>query len=271
MKNPNLIYIILLISIFSCNSKSAKENTIDKIKNETTIISELKETELIIGERIDGPANIRNKPNGNILFELNDNALVQVTSKPENDWYKVLINADINYNEFPMDSILKGRPIIVNNDTIGKIIQSHSVNSDQSIDFACAVLYGYTHKNNIKPETIIETVFQKNLAENGRDYSEWKEFIESFQLDNNLVDYESFESYYNYESIIEDPSPGFRIVLLFKEGRLIGVIHSREFQIASTNTHNLNRNYYVTFFNDYPEKEQLKFVKYINELIQWAD
>jgi hypothetical protein len=267
----NLTYIILLLSVLSCNSKQIDEKKADKLEDETTTVSEPKETKLIIGERIDGPANIRNKPNGDILFELNDGALVEVTTKPENDWYEVLVYADIDYNEYSMDSILKDRPIIVNNDTIGKVLKSHSVSSGQGVDFAYTMLYGYTHKNNIKPETVIETVFKNNLTENGRDFSGWKGFIENFKLDNDAIGYESFESYYNYENTIEDPSPGFRVVLLFDNQNLVGLIHSRELHIESTKTHKLNWSYYVTFFGDYPEKGQLKFVDYMNEWIQGVD
>ena len=266
-----LTYILVLISILSCNSKQTNEEAVDKIVKETTAVSEPNETELIIGERIDGPANIRNKPNGDILFELNDNALVEVTTKPENGWYQVLVYADIDYNEFEMDSILKDRPIIVDNDTIGKILKSHYVSTGQGGDFAYAMLYGYTHKNNIKPETVIETVFKNNLSENGRDFSVWKGFIEAFKLDNDAVGYDEFKSFYNYENTIEDPSPGFRIVLLFENQTLVGLIHSREIRLNNTKTHKLNWSYYVTFFNDYPEKEQMEFVNYMNEWIQGVD
>lgn len=267
----NLIYIILLISILSCNSKQIEEKTVEKIQNETTEVLESKEIELIIGERIDGPANIRSKPNGEILFELYDNTLVEVTTKPENGWYQVLVYADIDYTEFGMDSILKNRPIIVENDTIGMVHKSHYVSTGRGGDFAYAMLYGYTHKNNIKPETVIETVFKKNLADNGRDFSSWKEFIETFKLDNDAVGYGEFESFYNYENTIEDPSPGFRIVLLFDKNKLAGLIHSRELQIENMKTHKLNWSYYVTFFDDYPEKGQLEFVDYMNEWIQGVD
>lgn len=266
-----LTYIIILISILSCNSKKTNEKKLDKIEDKRTEVSEPKESQLIIGERIDGPANIRNKPNGDILFELNDNALVEVSSKPENDWYEVLVYADIDYNEFGMDSILKDRPIIVNNDTIGKVTKTHYVSTGQGGNFAYAMLYGFTHKNNIKPETVIETIFKKNLTDNGRYFSSWKRFIETFKLDNDAVGYEAFESFYNYENSIEDPSPGFRIVLLFKKQRLIGLIHSRELQIENTVTHKLNWSYYVTFFDDFAEREQLKFVDYMNEWIQGVD
>ena len=209
----NLIYTILLISILSCNSKQKEEKQVEKIKNGTTEVIQSKKKELIIGERIDGPTNIRTKPNGEILFELYDNTLVEVTTKPENGWYQVLVYADIDYTEFGMDSILKNRPIIAENDTIGMVYKSHYVSTARSGDSSYAMLFGYTHKNNIKPETVIETVFKKNLIDNGRDFSVWKEFIETFKLDNDAVGYREFESFYNYENTIEDPSPGFRIVL----------------------------------------------------------
>jgi hypothetical protein len=266
-----LIYILVLISILSCNSKQTNETAFDKTKNETTAVSVPLKTELIIGERIDGPANIRNKPNGDILFELNDNTLVEVTTKPINDWYEILIYADIEYYEYPMDSILKNRPIVMNNDSIGRVIQSHSVSSGQGGNFAYAMLYGYTHKNYIKPETVNETAFRKNLAENGRNFLDWKEFIKTFKLDGDAVGYDKFQSFYNYENTIEDPSPGFRIVLLFEKQNLIGLIHSREIQINNAKTHRLNWSYFVTFFNDYSEKDQIDFVNYMNEWIQGVD
>jgi len=134
-----ITYIIVLISILSCESKQTKEKIVDKI--ETIEVSVLKETDLIVGERIDGPANIRSKPNGDILFELYDNALVEVTSKPKNGWYQVLVYADIDYNKFGMDSILKDQPIIVDADTIGKVLKSHYVSTGQGGNFAYAMLY----------------------------------------------------------------------------------------------------------------------------------
>lgn len=257
-KMKNLAYLIFLVSILSCGNKKTEP-------------SESKETELIIGERIDGPANVRNKPNGDILFELYDNALVEVSTKPENGWYQVLVYSDINDNEFKMDSILIGRPIILDKDTIGKVLKSHNVNTGRGGDFAYAMLYGYLHQKNIKPETVIETVFKKNLSEKGRDFADWEGFIETFKLDKNAVDYDEFESFYNYENALEDPSPGFRIVLLFNKQNLLGLIHSREMNIENSYTHKLNWAYYVTFFEDYPEDRQTKFVNYMNKWIQGVD
>ena len=265
----NLTILFLLISILSCRSNKS-ENKVDKQETKTSSASKNKEVELIIGERIDGPANVRNKPNGEILFELKDNVLVEVT-KPEDDWCQVLVYADIEYDEFGIDTIQKNRLIITNCDTIGRVLKSHSVSTGQGKDFSYAMLYGYTHKNNIKPETTIETVFKTELSKNGRKVNEWQDFIKSFNLRAKAIDYNQFRTFYNYENTIDDPSPGFRIVLIFEKEQLIGFIHSRDFETDNTKSHKLDWSYYVTFFNDYPEKEQMKFVKYMNEWIREVD
>lgn len=262
MKHSTLIF--LLIFFMSCISNKTKEKGINKAEPAN-------ETELIIGERIDGPANIRNKPNGEVLFELYDNALVEVTTKPIDDWYEVLVYADIKYNEYGMDSITKNRPIIVNNDTVGRVLKTHSVSTGQGGNFAYAMLYGHTYRNNIKTETIIETAFKKELSQSGRKLNSWDSFIKSFDLDTNAVGYDQFQTFYNYENSIEDPSPGFRVVLLFENDHLIGLVHSRKLKIDKSTTHKLDASYFVTFFEDYPEKAQMEFVKYMNEWVKGVD
>jgi len=250
----------------------------DKKQNEQGVITpqiekkEIKNNESpsIIGERIDGPANIRNKPNGDILFELQDNALIETTELREG-WYEVLIYGDIEYNEYGIDSIQKGRNIISNGETIGKVLKTHSIGTGRGNDFASAMLHGYTHKNNIKPETIIENAFLKKLSEGKREINLWYDFIKDFKLEENAVSYDKLETYYNYESSAVDPSPGFRIVLLFQKNNLVGFMHSRDLKIEKTKVHKLNWSYYVTFYEDYTEKDQLKFVDYMNEWMIGVD
>lgn len=260
------IYLLLITSIFSCNSEHLDNEAINELQS-----NPIEDEKLVIGERIDGPANIRNKPNGEILFELYDNALVEVSKKSENDWYQVLIYADIAFNEFGLDSLTKNRPIIVDNDTVGRVIKTHSISTGQGGDFSYAMLYGYTHKNNIRPETIIEPVLKEELLKNERNLNSWKSFIKSFDLKPNAIGYEKFQDFYKYDNTIDDPSPGFRIVLLFEKEQLVGLIHSRDFKIDKSITQKLDWGYFVTFFEDYPQEEQKKFIDYMNEWIQGVD
>ena len=47
------------------------------------------QSKLEVGERINGPANIRDTVNGNVLFSLNDGVLIE-TSPAINKWLKIL-------------------------------------------------------------------------------------------------------------------------------------------------------------------------------------
>lgn len=262
-------FLLLLLTI-SCNTEN-KENPAQK-NNKTN----QKQTyppihsEIIIGERIDGPAKVRDKPNGEILFELFDNALVEATPIKDN-WFQILVSVDIEYEEFGFDSITKGRLLISNGDTIGRILKTHYVSTGRSSDDAYALVFGYTHKDNIKPETIIEKALEKEISKNQRDFSNWTDFIKTFKLEEGAVDYNKFDTYFNYENTIDDPSPDFRVVLLFESKQLVGLIHSRELNIENVTTHKLNSNYYISFYSDFSNEGQMDFVNYMNEWIKGVD
>jgi hypothetical protein len=263
-------FILILTTLISCGNDTSHEiqNTPITEKTEKDVTS--KKIVPIIGERIDGPANIRSKPNGEVLFSLDDNVLVDVNQEKDG-WVQLLVYADIEYDEFEMDSIIKDRPIIIHKHEVGKILKTHSPSTGQGRDESYVMLYGYTHKNNIKPETVIETRLLDNLKKEDFSLTSWTEFIALFELDTDAIDYDEFETFYNYENSVDDPSPGFRIVLLFKNKKLIGFIHSRDLNLSEMKTHKLDWSYKISFFNNYPTNKQQKFVDYMNEWIQGVD
>lgn len=271
---------LITLLLFSCTSESSDEveSKEDSIKIESAKESAPEKkgnnvrTSPIIGERINGPANIRDKPNGEILYELNDDVLVE-TTKLKDGWYQVLVYSIIDFEDVNVGSIQKDKSIIVEGKKIGKVIKTHDVSTGYNQDYAFASLYGYTDQDNIKSETIIENVFLRNIESQGRKLGEWKAFIKNFKLERDAIEYKNLKTYYNYENSIDDPSPGFRLVLLFDNDELIGWLHSREViqTIENTNTQPLIYNYAVTFYNDYPQKDQKGFVKHMNDWIQSVD
>ncbi|RYM33354.1 hypothetical protein ERX46_10455 [Brumimicrobium glaciale] len=271
---------LIAFLVFSCtpNEKEEVESKEKTIQSEDTeiIVSENdvvnKRDGSTIGERIDGPANIRNSPDGEVLYELNDDVLIE-TTKLVDGWYQVLVYSTIEFDDVNVGSIQKDKAIIVGGKKVGKVLKTHDVSTGYNQDFAFASLYGYTHKDNIKSETIIENVFINKIASQGRKLGDWKAFIKDFKLERDAIEYKNLKTFYNYENSIDDPSPGFRLVLLFDNDELVGWLHSREIdqKIEHTKTLELIYNYAVTFYNDYPEKDQKGFVKHMNEWIQSVD
>jgi hypothetical protein len=136
----------------------------------------------IIGERIDGPANIRDQINGKLLFSLNDHTLVSCTSL-KNDWYQIGLLMDVDANQSGMLDISEGRKIRVDGKEVGEIKSDMTVYTGTDGEKSWAELIGYTHKDNIKPESIIETALSEYMktVDNERSVAQLQNFIQHFR------------------------------------------------------------------------------------------
>lgn len=242
-------YLVLIIIAFivSCSEqpKEVKEQT-----NE----------EIIIGERIDGPANIRDTINGKIIFELYDNAYVE-TTELKNDWYIIGIAPSNGVNDYTNENFIKkGTELFQDNKPIGKAIEDVEVTIGA---------IGYTHKSNIKPESIIENVLKKHLkTKNSRAFENLETIINQFQL-SKTEQFDDYEVYYNYENWIDDPSPMYRIGLIFNDKKLVAVLHSRPLAIKNTKTTNLERAFDCSIYNDVLNADEI--VKLFNHFVNSVD
>jgi hypothetical protein len=108
-------------------------------------------------ELIDGPANIREKPEGELLFSLNNDIRVHVESYREN-WYRISLQvwikkADvINEKQIKKDSVLYDSTGV----EIGKTLNNVTPNQERKLlynnflqRYTCE-LSGYTFKNNVQ-------------------------------------------------------------------------------------------------------------------------
>jgi hypothetical protein len=225
-------------------------------------------SEKIVEERINGPANIRDTIGGKILFRLNDNARVSCTPL-ENNWYVVGVMMDIDTSEFGNNKVLKGRKILVNNKESGEVLRDMEVSTAMGGDVAWAVISGYTHKDNIKQETILENVLKKKINDNSdRKINSFKDIIDDFQLEKD-DQFKGYTVYYNYENWIDDPSPMWRIGLVFQNDTLVAILHSRPIQINATKDYQLDRGFDCILFNDTKDKEKL--VQTFNHFVNSVD
>ena len=260
------LFLPLLLMLMICSSSDSM-NQQQAATSQNRALAPAVQEEAMIGERIDGPANVRDKPNGEVIFELKDHVHVEAT-EIEGGWYQIMVMADIEYES---DEIQKGSAIMYKGDTIGRALKSQAVSTVQYQTTALALLYGFTHEKNIKPGSIIEQDLFKALDDNGRDQANWSGFIHNWKLQEDAFTYKNYQTFYNYENAIEDPSPGFRIVLLFEDERLVGIFHSRELGFKDMKTYSLNRGFHVSLYTDYPESDQQAFVEHVNGWLNSVD
>jgi len=238
------IISVLTILISSCNNAADKSD-----KTETS-------TDLILGEQIDGPANIRDTINGKVLFSLNDNTIVE-TTPTENDWLIAGLFVKLTPKQMGDFKILPGSNIISSDSkVVGKTLDTVDVWISHDDD-STGLIGAYTHKDNIKSKTVPEKILCE-IIDNGKlNIKDLKPFITSFKFQQeNLGELPGLTQYYIYESIVVDMSPRDRITLLFnKKNNLVGVIHSRNLVIKNFKTFDLIRGHKLTITSDLDPKE----------------
>lgn len=83
--------------------------------------------------------------------------------------------------------------------------------------------------------------------------------------------YEGVESFGVYENWMEDPSPGFRTLLIFQAGKLAAVMHSREISYKSVSSKEFSRGYKLSYVRKLPEAETRKLEKFYSDILNSAD
>jgi hypothetical protein len=224
---------------------------------------------LMLGERIDGLANVRNDVNGDkVLFVLYDNLHVECT-KIEENWVRVgcyvMLN-DFQSKAFKLqaDDTLydkKGNIIGIAKDEV-YVCNRHAYNGNNY-----GFIVGYTPKKNIKHESIVENLVVQLLHE----------FQDIVKLDDLIPIIKSFEFvktmdtvnevwYSKWDDQISDPSPRDRITLIFKNDTLSGIKHSRIINFNNKKTYKLIRGHLFTPILKYSESEIKEF---LDEQIDW--
>ena len=139
---------------------------------------------MIISERIDGPANIRDTVNGKVIFQLVDNIPVSATEQT-GKWLQVGIEVDITEEQMDKHFIKAGSKIYINRKEAGQTMEDLQISTLTGRDGPKGILTGYTAINNIKPGTIIEDVFSSivNASDDELKRSDFKRFIADFELE----------------------------------------------------------------------------------------
>lgn len=225
------------------------------------------DTSPMIGERIDGPAFVREKPNGRILFELYDNLLVESTSLRKN-WYQISLPIKTADVKLIRGHLPQGKYIIIDNDTIG------TVNDPELIDILVnrteeyLRIEGYTYKSNIKTTSIMEEAFLEKFNAGERDREDWENFILDFQMNNSVINYRFIDTYYAFEKPIELSPSNYRLMLMFDNNQLIGFMHARPIQTNNTNTFWLDRNFQVSYVNSWEKSNQVELTHLLNDALK---
>ena len=227
---------------------------------------------LIISERIDGPANIRDNVKGKPLFILNDNIPVS-TSDMINGWCRIGLTVDLPDSQYTVQRISKGTTLSIDGLAVGKVLDDMDVDDIyREKGKGKAVLVGYTAMRNIKtmtlPENILAKMIDQDAAEN-IGLTRLHDFIKGFKLAKGQVG--SYVKFQLDEGVVFGPSSPLRLMLVFNKDELFAVVHRRKMPLTDPSVEILNRGYLLSVIAS-PSLEYTKeFIKEFNDWISRAD
>ena len=263
------LYPILFVLLFACKSE-VKEIDQKKSINSDTLTNNILPDSLLVGELIDGPANVRDTVNGKLIFVLNDNIPV-ATTDTSNKWIQVGIIADVTSTQFKALALEKGDKILLEGIQVGtaleRMVLSAGLKTNQGLK---AELIGYTSIQNIKPVTIPEYALAKMI--NPDQVPALDKFLQFFKKAGfHKSDSEHFDGFLLEENWINDPSPLIRLWVLFNDNKLFGVVHSRKLNISNSETIKLKREFSLTTIGNQNQKKMSEFVEEFNLYIESVD
>jgi hypothetical protein len=211
------------------------------------------QTRLEVGERINGPANIRDTVNGKILFSLNDGVIIE-TSPAINKWVKIGVYVKLTGKQMEAFKLEKDIPLI-NEDgkIIGKTISPVEISM---IEEEVGYIEAYTHQDNLNMAFNPEVQLMKILAMGNYQKKAFESYMKKFgfteyQEGNQL----KFTQYFIYESTVVDFSPLDRITLMFDKQNVVGYFHTRNMVVKGFKTYELVRGHKLSIIETLPIKD----------------
>jgi hypothetical protein len=282
----NHSYLLFALLLASCIENKQQEQQADStvqhvekpVENKpqpaTKPEPEVKNTlpEKIVRERAAGTVTLLDAANGKPIAQVDDNVELEA-GIPDKGWSATLVTTELSEARQEGQILKKGTAIIANGKPVGKLLQDVEIEmtfkNNKGVN--TGVFHAAVQQSKIKPATIIENALSAYLlAHPERTYADMQHFISQFQLE--AMEGEGpFKEYYNYESAADDPSPGFRTVLIFHKNKLIGVVDSRKLQLENTKYVQLDRGYNGYFFTDTEDALKKKYVAKFNQFVNSAD
>jgi len=196
-------------------------------------------------EVIDGPANFRAKPNGQILISLTDGQNVE-SGLLKNGWFEISVAIKITKRQFDNGyNVKKGDKLIdfYTNKLIGVALADISASICRTSSYGDKAnemeILGYVSKSNIKPNSIpenaIDSAIKKKIFQ--LQYDSLKSFLlnEEYKKESLIKKtLPQLTEYCIYESTVVDPSPGYRVGMIFENNELIAIEHSRPLKIVNS-------------------------------------
>src|SRR5712692_2604317 len=207
-------------------------------------------------EVIDGPANVREAPDGRALLALDDKVSVE-SKEYNNDWFNIDLPVYVDVKNAFAD---KAPPIL--NKGI-KLYDERGVKIGITLEKVKADLF--FDEDIHKGRKIVVLNASKALA-----LEDFHDHIKSFRY-KEWMPRERFISYIQFNRPTTDPTPWPRAILFFYEGKLVAVYHGRPIPSTRITASAKIRGDTMSYVNNIPQELRKKFSVIYYPIIEGAD
>jgi hypothetical protein len=202
-------------------------------------------------ELIDGPANIRDNPNGRAIFSLNNNVEVEVARDLKNGWFEIMLDVfcdkeglmDYNDGKFTFKNMMikKGVPLYdAKGNKIGIALENfHAYDTPEfngQVKRFSILIHGFTFPGNIIESSKAENMLAELInGLNDFDVQYFENHIKTFgynQWGSHWNPKGDFSGYVYSGTSIARFETG-RIALVFYHNKLAAIIHQREIKLKN--------------------------------------
>lgn len=207
----------------------------------------------VFAELINGPANIRKTPKGEIILSLNDS--VYVDSMPEQEgWFSLVCSFKVTDQDFEARKSLKKGDSLYNfqNQSIGVVLKDISfqelgvytfhLNGSPTNGFD---IYGVTYKTNIYESSIVENMINGYLREKRVIvYDDIKNQLSSFKFHSCRYVSEYYPQLQEY-ILLSNYYPDGRIRLIFENRTLAAIVFHKHINAKASEIFKLGHFYQI--------------------------
>lgn len=210
-------------------------------------------------ELIQGPAEIRSKPRGEIILKINDGVFVEA-AEPDDSWYHIGIHLVFEEADVK-DGMLQTGAIVYScydGQAIGEVLAPVNVETAKDVKDKDGklsdIVKAYAFKSNIVENSMIEFELERLVNEQQGEVTE--DDLGSHLVGNHYKSDELFEGFRNYK--VDDKWQGAnedRVRLLFQEGKLMAVFYNRSLDVKTFSARKIMWGFTFTFHPSLPEEK----------------
>lgn len=215
-------------------------------------------------EHIEPPVNLRSKPNGSIIAQLEKEVCVHCSSEEFGSWKYIGLEIKSGYEIKKIVNHKSYLEIWDDDKKLATVYQPEKLPVLYADEYGESENYlkGYVYQNAIKTETVAEKVLEKYIQKGDLSLETMMRFLWDFDFENGHypTTSDSIQTFYMHPAYVDGLSAPDRLALIFLHEKLVAVKHTRPVTIPGKKTYSCNVSGSLTILEKWDSERERQFI-----------